>query len=122
MRIRWFAGLAGACVMTAVVGLGAAGAEEGRKLYEQKCASCHGPDGKGLREKVEKLFKKQIPDFTATDLSKLAGPDRQKRELELRKKIVEAQPPMSSFTKTLTPEQQDVVFEYVKQAFMNGAR
>lgn len=108
------------CAVVAVAAVGAAGAEDGRKIYEAKCVTCHGPDGKGLKEKVAKLFKKEIPDFTATDLSKLSAADRQKREQELRTKIEQPQPPMSSFVKTLTADEKAAVLEYVKQSFMNG--
>jgi len=38
-----------------------AGGEEGSRLFRAKCASCHGPDGRGHTKQGEKMA---IPDMT----------------------------------------------------------
>ena len=100
-----------------------AGADDAKTLYTKKCINCHGASGKGDgagAAQVEKVFKKKVGDFTATDLSKLAAPERAAKIAELKKKLAESQQPMSAFWKTLTPADQATAFEYVTKTYMKG--
>ena len=98
-------------------------ADDGKTLYTKKCINCHGASGKGDgagAAQVEKAFKKKVGDFTATDLSKLAAPERAAKIAALKKKLAEAQAPMSAFWKPLSPADQATVFEYVTKTYMKG--
>ena len=98
-------------------------ADDGKTIYTKKCVNCHGASGKGDgagAAQVEKVFKKKIGDFTATDLSKLAVPERNAKIAELTKKLAEAQAPMSAFWTPLSPADQATVFEYVTKTYMKG--
>lgn len=81
----------------------AADLEAGKKLYAQKCASCHGADGKGNR-KLEATLKVKIPELAAA-----AG----KSDAELHRLLVEGKKPMPSFAK-LTRDEMDAVIAYAK--------
>jgi mono/diheme cytochrome c family protein len=48
-----------AIVLLSVSGLSFAGATEGKALYASKCASCHGPDGKG-KDAIAKMMKVEM--------------------------------------------------------------
>ena len=92
-------------------------------IYARKCVNCHGTSGKGDgagAAPVEKAFKKKVGDVTATDLSKLATPERTAKIAELKKLLAEAKPPMSAFWKTLTSADQATVFDYVLKTFMKS--
>jgi len=95
--------------------------DPGKKIYDTKCVTCHGPDGKG-NKRSEQVFKKKIPDFTLTDLGMLSGPEREKKEQTLRKAIAEAQPPMVVFVKALSEPEKDSVFNYILKTFMKGGQ
>jgi mono/diheme cytochrome c family protein len=94
-------------VMVAVLAVAssAAGAEPelGKNVYAQKCAACHGADGKGNAKMQEKL-KVEIPKLT----------DRiSKSDAELYQLLQEGKKPMPSF-KRLTKEESDAVIGYVR--------
>ncbi|MBI4635136.1 MAG: cytochrome c [Candidatus Rokubacteria bacterium] len=100
-------------VSTAVVLLGAlvvasaaaaADLELGKKIYGQKCASCHGPDGKG-NAKMAQMLKVQIPDLAVA---------ASKSDAELLKSVSEGKKPMPSFGKTLSKDELDAVVHYAK--------
>lgn len=93
----------------------------GKKIYEQKCLNCHGADGKG-NPVIEKVLKKEIPDFTETDFFKLSKAKREQLEQEFRKVIAEGKPPMPTFGKSLAKEDQESVLEYMKKTFMKGGK
>lgn len=48
-----------AIVFLGVCGLTFAGATEGKAVYASKCASCHGPDGKG-KDAIAKMMKVEM--------------------------------------------------------------
>lgn len=49
-------------VMMATVAAWSARAEEGKALFEQQCAKCHGTDGKGQTKMGQKLGAKDYTD------------------------------------------------------------
>jgi mono/diheme cytochrome c family protein len=105
--------VAGAVVMAVglVFGVNAFGAdpELGKKVYAQKCAACHGADGKG-NAKMEQSLKVKIPALTATT----------KTDAEIHRLLVEGKKPMPSF-KTLSNEEMDAVMAYTK-AMVNAGK
>lgn len=78
--------------------------ELGKKVFNQKCAMCHGPDGKGNATMAQKL-KVSIPELAASAA---------KTDSELRKAISEGKKPMPAFGKSLKPEELEAVVHYAK--------
>jgi mono/diheme cytochrome c family protein len=83
---------------------GAADVELGGKVYAQKCAGCHGPDGKG-NAKMAEMLKVKIPELAASAA---------KTDAELLKAISEGKKPMPSFGKSLSKNELDAVVHYTK--------
>ncbi len=79
--------------------------ELGKKIYAQKCASCHGADGKG-NAKMGEMLKVSIPAL-------VGGPTR--TDAELVKIISEGKKPMPAFAKKLSKEELDAVAHYAKE-------
>ncbi len=78
-------------------------AEDGKALFAQKCASCHGPDGKGKTPMGKKLAAK---DLTKEDKAPLD---------EIAKDIENGKPPkMAAYKGKLTPEQIQALATYIK--------
>ena len=78
-------------------------AEDGKALFAQKCASCHGPDGKGKTPMGQKLG--------AMDLS---NEDKEPLD-EIVKDIENGKPPkMVAYKGKLSPEQIKAVATYIK--------
>ncbi len=76
----------------------------GKKVYDQKCASCHGADGKG-NAKMSTALKVEIKPLSAS----AAKPDA-----EIRKVLEEGKKPMPGYAKTLNPAEMDAVLAYTK--------
>ncbi|HEX9289570.1 MAG TPA: c-type cytochrome [Anaeromyxobacteraceae bacterium] len=96
--------IAVALAATFAFGLAApARAEDGKALFAQKCASCHGPDGKGKTKMGEKLGAKDLTKETKEPLA------------EIVKDIENGKPPkMLAYKGKLTDEQIKAVAEYIK--------
>ena len=78
-------------------------AEDGKTLFAQKCASCHGPDGKGKTPMGQKLGAK---DLTHEDKEPLD---------EIVKDIENGKPPkMAAYKGKLSAEQIKAVAAYIK--------
>ncbi len=96
-----------AVVMTGALALAstamAADLELGKKVFTQKCAGCHSPNGKG-NPKMETMLKTKIPDLTA---------NLNKTDSDLVRFVSEGKRPMPSF-KTLSKDELDAVVHYVK--------
>jgi cytochrome c6 len=76
-------------------------AEDGAALFKQKCASCHGPDGKGQTKMGEKLG---VKDLTALP----AGTD-------VKAAIENGKPPkMTPYKGKLSDAEIDALAKYVK--------
>ena len=82
----------------------AADAELGKKVWAQKCAMCHGTDGKGNATMAEKL-KAKIPSL---------GDSAAKLDSELLKAISDGKRPMPAFGKSLKPEELEAVMNHAK--------
>lgn len=82
----------------------AADAELGKKVWAQKCAMCHGADGKGNATMAEKL-KAKIPNL---------GDSAAKPDAELLKAVSEGKKPMPAFGKSLKPEELEAVMHHAK--------
>jgi len=79
-----------------------ASAEEAKDLFKQKCAACHGPDGKGQTSMGKRLGAKDLTQ----DKDGLA---------EIVKRIEEGKPPkMLPYKGKLSPEQIQSLAAYVK--------
>jgi cytochrome c6 len=67
-----------ACVLGIALVASSARADDGAALYERKCATCHGKDGKGRTRMGEKLGLKELaavvaggPPVKAADLERI---------------------------------------------------
>lgn len=84
--------------------------EVGKKIFTQRCAACHGADGKGNAKMAQQL-KVKIPDLAAST----GRPDA-----ELLKLLAEGKKPMPAFGKTLSKEELQAVLAYAKQLAKAG--
>lgn len=82
----------------------AADLELGKQIYAKKCASCHGPDGKG-NAKMAEMLKVKIPALAASAA---------KTDSELRKAVAEGKKPMPPFEKTLSKDELSAVVQYAR--------
>jgi cytochrome c6 len=84
------------------------GLSPGQKLFESKCAQCHGKDGKGA-DKMVKVLKVDpaAVDLTGADASKLTV-------AELETVVTNGKKKMPKFKGKLTEEQIKEVVEYAK--------
>ncbi|MBI2016674.1 MAG: cytochrome c [Candidatus Rokubacteria bacterium] len=87
-----------------VVTAAAADLELGKKVYEKKCAACHGADGKG-NAKMEKALNAKIPPLAAA---------AEKTDAELLKLVSEGKKPMPSFQKGLSKDELEAVVQFAK--------
>ena len=87
-----------------VVTTAAADPELGKKVYEKKCAACHGADGKG-NAKMEKALNAKIPPLAAA---------AEKTDAELLKLVSEGKKPMPSFQKGLSKDELEAVVQFAK--------
>ncbi len=94
----------------AMIGGGVAFAQNsGETLYNQKCASCHGADGHGKKEKATMLkVDPETLDFTGPTAKAMKTDD-------LRKITADGKGKMPAYGKKLTAEQLDAVTAYVEQ-------
>lgn len=84
--------------------------ELGQQIFEKRCASCHGSDGKG-NAKMAAMLKVEMPNLTTP-----AG----KSDEEVRALVTEGKKPMPAFAKSLSPEELDAVLAHVKSLGKNG--
>ena len=90
-----------AALVIAVAPLAIAG-EDGKALYDSKCAMCHGKDG------VAKPMAKGARNLNAADFQKEASAD------SIGKLISEGKGKMPAYKEKLSAEQVKAVAEYVK--------
>ncbi len=85
-------------------------ADDAKALFAQKCAVCHGADGKG-----SPIGKK----MGAPDLTKLASVS----EADVAKAISDGKPPkMASYKSSLSAAQIDSLAKYVKTGLSAGLK
>jgi len=77
-----------------------------QELYKKYCASCHGADGKGV-EKMAKMLKAEIRDFTKISLTA-------ELSKEWQKAIKEGKAKMPAFNKKLKAAEIDSVYNFAK--------
>ena len=78
-------------------------ADDGKALFAQKCASCHGPDGKSKTPMGQKLGAKDLSHEDKAPLEAIV------------KGIEDGKPPkMVAYKGKLTPEQIKAVATYIK--------
>lgn len=87
------------------VALGGA-VEAGKEMYQKRCQSCHGADGKG-NPQMEKTLKVSIPPVTGEAL-------KQKNDVELLQTIAEGKGKMPGYAKNLPSEEQQRLLAYMK--------
>jgi len=88
--------------LTLALAVAPALAEDGAALYKAKCASCHGPDGKG-----------EVPMGKALKVKSLVGTELSAAEIE--KIATEGRPGTKMMAvKGLTAEQQKAVAVFVR--------
>ncbi len=91
-----------ALALVAAFGLGSARAEDAKALFAQKCAMCHGPDGKGGTAMGKKLG---APNLTTVKDS----------EAQIANVITNGRPPkMTPYKGKLTDAQIQELAKYVK--------
>lgn len=79
-------------------------AEDGKALFAQKCAACHGHDGKGQTPMGLKLGVKDLAREKGESLAEIA------------KDVEDGRPPkMMPYKGKLTPEQVKALAQYVKE-------
>lgn len=114
----WF--VAGAAVTDAkVVGAPVAQVTEGQRIYEERCAACHGLAGDGAGPAAEHLFVKPR-DFTRDEykIKSTIGDEFPSRE-DLIRVITEGMPgsSMPGWAGVLTSAQTGAVADYIQQNF-----
>ena len=83
-------------------------AEEAKDVWNAKCKSCHGEDGKAKTKMGE---KEKVPDMTQADWQKNHSDEK------IRDAIVNGSkdnPKMKPFKDKLTPEQIDALVKYIR--------
>jgi mono/diheme cytochrome c family protein len=85
----------------------AADAENGKKIYEEKCVRCHGDGGKGDGPMAEFLERKP-GDFT--DKARA----NQFTDEELKKIVVEGKAPMPGYKDQISDTDIDDVIAYIR--------
>ncbi len=86
-----------------LLGAAAARAEDGATLFKQKCAVCHGPDGKGSTKMGQAM---KVRDLTAVKAS----------EAEIEKTIIDGKPgtKMQGYKDKLSAADIKALATYVK--------
>ena len=84
-------------------------AASGQEIYQKRCQSCHGPDGKG-NPKLAEMLKLKAETLDLTTPAVLGKP-----EAELLKAIADGKGKMPPFGKTLGEQDQRAVLTYIRQ-------
>ncbi|OGR81821.1 MAG: hypothetical protein A2636_04135 [Elusimicrobia bacterium RIFCSPHIGHO2_01_FULL_64_10] len=108
LTMRWaFLAAAGILLPAAVLAAEPANGE-GQKIYDAKCASCHGKDAKG-NPNMAKIFKVET---SALDLTWEGSSG--KEDAELKAVISKGKNKMPAYEKQIKPEQIDALLAYVR--------
>ena len=88
----------------------------GKKIFEGKCAQCHGKDAKGVAKMVKVLkVEPEVVDLTRADAVKLTAADKVKIVTEGKKK-------MPKFVGKLTDEQIQETVAYLESLQAGGSK
>ena len=82
--------------------------DPGQKMYDSKCASCHGKDGKGKPVMAKALKVEPV----ALDMTTPAIVE--KKDEELLKVIADGKNKMPAYSKQLKPAEQKAVLQYLR--------
>ena len=93
------------CLAVTALALSARADDASAKLYQAKCASCHGPDGAG-NSTVGKALK--VRDFHDPDVQKQSDAD-------LTSIIAKGKNKMPAYEKTLKPDEIKGLAAYVRE-------
>ncbi|NDQ58374.1 MAG: cytochrome c [Acidipila sp.] len=104
MRKLWFLG-AGLLVTAALLAVPARADSATETLYKTKCATCHGPDGKGDTPAGKKMG---AHDFTSPDVQK-------RTDAQLSEAIAKRKNKMPGYEKSLKPEQIKDLVAYIRE-------
>jgi cytochrome c6 len=102
MRLSSIA-IAVAAALTATSTAVAADLELGKKVFGQKCAACHAPDGKG-NQKMSEMLKTKIGDLSTST----------KSDADMLQLVTDGKKPMPAFGKALSKEEMNAVVQYAK--------
>lgn len=95
-------------IIAAFVLLGAgaidASAQEGEKLFLERCANCHGPDGKGQSARAKKMG---LRDLTAAEVQK-------QTDTQFADMISKGKGNMPAFAKQIDERQTKLLVEYLR--------
>lgn len=94
-----------AIVVVAACGLAAAGAPEGKTVFESKCQPCHGPAGEG-KPAIAKMFKVEMHPLGSKEV-------QSKSDAEFKKIITTGNGKMKAVT-GLSGKQLDDVVAFVR--------
>lgn len=97
-----------AAALLPVSSFAAAAPPAGKKLYDSKCAACHGTDGKG-KPAMAKVFK---VDPSLLDMT--LPVTLQKKDEDLLKIIADGKNKMPAYAKQLKPADQAAVLQYLR--------
>jgi len=89
---------------TLAVSLGSFAADSGGDLFKAKCASCHGPEGKGDTAMGKNL---KLRDLGSADAQKASDAD-------LTTIITKGKKPMPGYEGKLTSDQIQAVVKYIR--------
>lgn len=101
-------GIAGMVAMGSYLSAGPPVADPAQKLYDSKCSSCHGKDGKG-KPAMAKIFKAEPAALDLIDEATLA-----KKDEDILKIIAEGKNKMPGYGKQLKAEEQKSVLQYIR--------
>ena len=96
--------LTAAIALVAVPALRADAAPDGAALFKQKCATCHGPDGKGQNAMGKSMHLK---DLASDEVQPLSNAD-------LNKIIRDGKNKMPAYKTKLDQAQIDAVIEFIR--------
>ena len=111
--VRVLLGVASWALVSAPSAGAAEAPEDGKRLYEKYCASCHGVDARGATE-LAKLFERDAPDLTKI-ATRRGGwfPEVLVKEIVDGRFVVHGGRQMPVWGEVLTTDQITLVTEYI---------
>jgi mono/diheme cytochrome c family protein len=102
------------CVALLTLGLTAPAADlPGKKIYDNSCKRCHGPEGKGDRT-ADKFFQVTIPRLNSAYVQQKSDEELKEIVTQGRRKMEPVKMGQPVASHKLSPEQVDDVIAYVR--------